>query len=217
MAAGVVTLVSPRPGGMEETMDRARRMKRVIEAHGGRFTLLNCLSGGTMTGMMATGIWRESLTALGQTLDPLGQDPAWLKLRAEMQSSPPQATLGSRIFADVAGFDASMTEHPPGQVMSVTSYTPAPGQLAALMKYFAETAELLNKVGIPVRVRRALYSGAPVSYQFSAFYKGGIGEALAFWDSTVLTDPEWQALVQRQHAGGISQNSSALMRPVPLE
>jgi hypothetical protein len=217
MAAGAVTLSTPRPGGMEETLDRQRRIKPIIEAHGGRYTVLNCISGGTMTGMLATGIWGTSLTALGKTLDTLGQDPAWQAIRTELLNYAPQATLGTRVMADVPGFEDSLPEHTSGMVVAVTSYTPGPGQTAALMQNLTETTELLTKAGVPARVRRLLYSGAPVSYQLTGFYKGGIGEALAFWDSTVLVDPEWQELVRRNHAAGITQTSSALMRPVLVE
>jgi hypothetical protein len=202
---------------MDEMLDRARRMKPVIEAHGGRYTLLNCLSGGTMTGMMASGIWGESLTALGKMLDEYPQDPAWAKLRTELQNSSPQATLGTKVMADVHGFAASLPEHTPGMVVGITTFSPTPGQTPALMQYFTDVVKLFDKAGIPTRVRRALYSGAPVSYQLTAFYKGGIGQALALWDSTVLTDPEWQGLIRRNHEAGIAHSSSVMMRPIPLD
>jgi hypothetical protein len=202
---------------MEEMLERQRQLKPIVESHGARHTLLNCISGGTMTGMMAVGVWGESLTALGKSLDTLGQDPAWLGFRKALADTPMQQSLGTRIMADVPGFEAAVPEHRPGMVMGVTTYTPGPGLSAPLMKYFTDVVKLFDKAGIPTRVRRALYSGAPLSYQLLAFYEGGMGQSLAFWDSTVLTDPKWQALVRRNHEAGIVQSSSAMLRPVPLE
>jgi hypothetical protein len=216
MAAGVVTLATPRAEGIEEMLDRQRRTKPIVESHGARYTVLSCISGGTMTGMTAIGIWGESLTALGKSLDSLGQDPAWLGIRTELAKNPPGQTLGTRIMADVAGFDTSMPEHTAGMVMGYTTWMPGPNQTASLMGYFTDAVELFRKAGFPARVRRALYSGAPVSYQLASFYKGGIGEALANWDSNVLSDPQWQALVRRNHEAGIVQSSQSMFRPVPL-
>jgi hypothetical protein len=211
MAAGVLS-GGIRAGGMEESLETARRVKPVVEAHGLTYVISQCISGGPLTDMMFIGMWSESLTSLGTKLDTLGKDPNWLSIRKDLQNSPLRQTIGTRVMTDIPGLEASIPDFSPGTVYSATTYVPAPNQMTTLTKYFADSVELLGQSGFQARVRRALYSGASPSYQITVFYQGGLAEVLGNWESSILTDPQWQALVQRNREAGIQQTSQLLAR-----